>query len=437
MKTQLSFKQNLGQSQIKYRLFLNSRKKGFEFLIINLIGNSLTFLLNFTLPLIVNNDTYGYFALVFSIFNFCAAIFTFGLDSTIFKFVIEKRSDINILLIIVSAWFLLSLCGIFVLGVISYFIIKIEILKITYSYLLIVIFAAAFISLQRILLSYYIAKEKRKSYGQLFIINKLIQFIFIIITVIYFEADSFIELLPYLFLIQGVAIILFIFFKEQKNILWYVPKKKEVYNIIRFTLPLSINTISGIGFSYGFNVIISPLISLSQIGILNLYTQLSSIASMTINAMNNGHIPKFYKNFHSKPKQSILQYLNYIAINAIPIFLATFLFGFIYKYVSYRNVDDYNLLALSIYCFGIFFYSFKSIGSNLLIIKGKTMKISLITLVTSFVNIVSAFIITKYYGFVGCIISLSCGYVLQVFIFNYECFKYLNLSKQLISKLYK
>ena len=42
----------------------------------------------------MNNDTYGYFVLFFSIYSLSTAVFTFGLDTTVIKFKIEEKREI-------------------------------------------------------------------------------------------------------------------------------------------------------------------------------------------------------------------------------------------------------------------------------------------------------------------------------------------------------
>ena len=140
---------------------------------------------------------------------------------------------------------------------------------------------------------------------------------------------------------------------------------------------------------------------------------------MTINALNNGYLPLFYKELAAKSKSAISSYFKYIAQNSIPIIILIFTIGIIYKYLSFDTNSDYTLKTLLIYCIGIFLYSFKSIGNGILIMRGKTMKISLITVITSGFNILMAIFITQHYNFIGCVVSLSLGYIIQVLAFNY------------------
>ncbi|WP_153638092.1 lipopolysaccharide biosynthesis protein [Prolixibacter sp. NT017] len=397
----------------------NSRKLGLEFLIYNIIGNIFTFLLNLILPFLLSTDNYGYFALLFSIYNLGAAFFTFGLNVSIIKFTVRKNENENTLLDSLISWAIVTFIPLVILIIISYYLTSNNILHTSFKALVLVVFASSLISIQRIVLSYHIATESIKKYGVLFISNKIIQFIPIILVALLFSNSTFINVLPYLFLLQSFTLISFILISERRDIFHRLSSKKNIFKIIKFTLPLSVNTFGSFGYSYGFNVFISPFLTLSQLGILNIFNQLSSIASITINALNNGYIPTFYRNFPDRPKQAIIDFLKYIFQNSLPLIIIVFIVGFAYKTISLNSNSDYSIILLTIYCIGVFLYAFKAIGSNILIIEGKTMRTSTITIFTSVINITMAIIFTKYFGFFGCITSLSIGYILQSMVFNY------------------
>lgn len=397
---------------------LKSRKEGFEFLFYNVSGNIFTLLLNLTLPFVLNANGYGYFALVFSIFNLGAAFFTFGLNSTILKFSIENKYKKNTLLTCLTSWAILAFLFTLILLAPSYLITKYSVIDITFLSLILTLLSSAFISIQRILLSFYIGIEAKRKYGLVFVLNKLIQFAIVFLAAILVTNEMFSFILPCLLLLQSAIIVAVILFKERKLIFNGSVHMKDIHETIKFTLPLSINTFGNLGYSYGFNVLISPFLSLSQLGVLNVFTQLYSIASMTINALNIGYIPRFYKEYALNQKNAVIKYFKYILQNSTPIILMVFIAGLIYKYMTFETNEDYSIMALLVYCIGIFLYSFKSIGNNILIILGKTIKISIITVVTSVVNVIMGIVFTKFYGFLGCIISLSLGYIIQVIAFN-------------------
>jgi len=411
--------------KLKYKFLdiIKNRKKGFEFLLYNISGNVFTFILNFSLPFFLTADGYGYFALIFSIFNLGAAFFTFGFDATIIKFSIEKSTRGILLKNCFIAWIILTLISLIFLILFSYLITKLDIFEISFFSLIQVLFASSLISFQRIVLSYYIGTEEIKKYGLIFLFNKIIQFLLFLLTSIYANNILILSLFPKLLLIQSVLVLFVVLFIERNKILNIHSSKSEVHRLIKFTLPLSINTFGNFGYSYGFNVIVSPFLSLSQLGILNIFNQLSSIASMTINALNNGYLPLFYRELASKSKNAISFYFKYIAQNSIPIIIVVFSIGIIYKYLSFETDSDYSFITLLIYCIGIFLYSFKSIGSGILIMRGETMRISLITVITSSFNILIAIVITQHFNFFGCVISLSLGYIIQVLAFNYISLK--------------
>ncbi len=406
--------------ELFYRLkgMLNSRSNGIRFLIYNVSGNAFTLSLNLILPFLLTSDSYGYFVLVFSVFNLLVAIFTFGLDSTIIKFSIEAADNKKILLTSFLSWTKLALPAFLlfipVILILTYF----RILDIDNKSLFVILISSAMMALQRITLSYYIGLEATKKYGTLFTFNKIIQFIIIVGASYLFSLQRFLNILPLLFLFQSLIVLSIIFFNEFKIFAAKRPTNSEIKEITRFTLPLTINTFGNLGYSYGFNVFVSPFLSLSQLGVLNIFNQFANISNMTLNALNNGYIPKFYTNFNVNAPKAIDSYFKYISLNTLLILAISLMAGIIYRQISYANDSDYTILALFVFFVGIFFYSYKSIGSNILIIKALTMRTSVITLWSSALNILIGILLTKFFGFMGCIVGLSIGYTVQVFAFN-------------------
>jgi O-antigen/teichoic acid export membrane protein len=200
--------------------------------------------------------------------------------------------------------------------------------------------------------------------------------------------------------------------------------------LTKFTLPLSLETFGNIGYNYGFNLLISPFLSLSQIGILNIYTQFGSIVSMTSGALNNGYLPRFFRQIESNFRVTVKKYFIYILTNAVIITFCVFFLGIFYKYLADSVNEEYSILLLVVYLMGILCYSFKSIGSSYLIIQSKTIKIAVITIVSSVLNIGLGMISTYVWGFAGCIVSLSIGYGLQMLFFNFDTLKRYLIERQ-------
>jgi O-antigen/teichoic acid export membrane protein len=66
----------------------------------------------------------------------------------------------------------------------------------------------------------------------------------------------------------------------------------------------------------------------------------------------------------------------------------------------------------------MFLYSFKSVGYNYWVIKSKTGLITVLTLVSSIINIIVGISLSYLFGFYGCIIGLSIGIIVQTYMFN-------------------
>lgn len=423
--------QNLYKSESKIRKILSERRNGLQFLIYNLFGNGLTLLLNFVLPLYLTAVGYGKFALLYALFNLFTAIFTFGLDSSVLKFSLDKNERANVVGQCFFVWLKLSFLAFLLIAPLTWVCAVQNILKVSFQASMITIVSAFLISFQRIMLYYYIAKSEVKKYGLLFVFNKVFQFLIFVLAVAVFSEEKSFGLMPILFFIQSVATVLLILFLERKSVRFSLPKKEELKSLTKFTIPLSLETFGNIGYSYGFNLLISPFLSLSQIGILNIYTQFGSIVSMTSGALNNGYLPKFFRHVESNFRVTVKKYYIYILTNAIIITLGVFLLGIFYKYLADSVNEEYSILLLFVYLMGILFYSFKSIGSSYLIIQSKTMKIAAITIISSVLNIGFGMIITHVWGFAGCIFSLSIGYGLQMLFFNFNTLKRYLIEKKI------
>lgn len=411
------------KTSLKIGKVLSERKQGLHFLIYNLSGNGLTLLMNFVLPFFLTAAGYGKFALFYALYNLLTAIFTFGLDSTILKFSLDKKGHSNVVIRSFFVWLLLSFLAFLLIVPITWYCSSHGILKASFGAAMMTIVSAFIVSFQRIILFYYIAKSEIKKYGILFVFNKVAQFLVFVLPVVVLMEEKSVTLMPYLFLAQSVLTFLLILYLERKQLILSLPTKIETKALIKFTLPLSFETFGNIGYSYGFNLLISPFLSLSQLGILNIYTQLGNIISMTSGAFNNGYLPRFFLHLEENFKETVKKYYVYIRMNTSLITACVFALGVAYKYLTDSSKEDYTVLMLLVYLIGIFVYSFKSIGSSYLIIKSKTMKIALITIITSVLNIGIGMIITKHFGFEGCIFSLSIGYCLQMFLFNFEVIK--------------
>lgn len=409
---------------------LSERKQGLQFLVFNLTGNGLTLLMNFVLPLFLTAAGYGSFALLYALYNLFTAVFTFGLDSSILKFSLDKQEQSNIVVRSFLVWILLSSMTLILLTPIVWYCSKYGILKASFSAALTTILAAFIVSFQRIILFYYIAKSEIKKYGLLFVFNKIAQTIVFVLPAIFLTEERSLHYFPILFLLQSILTFLLIVYLERTLIVTRVSGPFGLKKLIRFSLPLSLETFGNIGYSYGFNLLISPFLTLGQLGTLNIYTQLGNIISMTSGAFNNGYLPRFFQNIEIDFKKTVRSYFSYILMNATLFTLGVMVLGTGYFLFIAKATEGSAILMMLVYLIGILFYSFKSIGSSYLIIRSKTMAIALITIVTSLINIGIGMLTTYFFGFVGCIISLSLGYFLQMFLFNFEVIKkYLTVTK--------
>ena len=162
-------------------------------------------------------------------------LFTFGFDATIIKFSIDNNKGNNLLKNCLIAWIILTLSSLILFVLVSYYITTLDVFEITFFPLIKVLFASSLISFQRIVLSYYIGKENIKKYGLIFLLNKVIQFLLFILSVIFIDNELILSLFPNLFLLQSILVLFTVLYIERKLIFKIHSSKTEVRNLIKFS----------------------------------------------------------------------------------------------------------------------------------------------------------------------------------------------------------
>lgn len=395
----------------------NSRENGIRILLYNVFSNVLTLILNLALPFITNENEYGYFVLVYSIVNFGSSFFTLGFNSTVLKYSIDNSLGDKILITSLLCWLLISL-PILALSISILTIIEIEsIIKISSYHFILSLVASFFISFSRVGLYFYLGLKRIHHYGALLVLNKLIQFLFVGYVII-FSKINFIEILPYAFVLQGIVIFLSFIVYEYKLFLTRHINLSLIKKMIKITLPLSLNSFSTIGSGYGFNIIISPLLSLTQLGVFNIVSQFANMYNLIINALSDGFIPKFHTDYIKSSKESIKSYSKYIFFNSIFIATTIIPFAIVYMYTLSNFFVTVNIIFVLIYFIANFVNSFKSIGLNIFLLKEKTNLIFYINTLYSIINITLSFWLTSLIGLSGTFLALSISILIHVYILN-------------------
>ncbi len=406
---------------------LEKRKKGLSFLLYNLSGNFFTFSLNLFLPFFISINDYGYFAIVFSLHNVLINLFTFGFDLSILKYSLDSNDKKEVLYNIILSWLKVTLI-IMPVALLSIFLIDyFKLTNFSYVEVLNIYVSALVISLFRIVLMFYVSKSETGKYGQIFVSNKLIQLLAVFGIILLFNDIKYIS---FAFLVQGGAVLLILLYHLKKMSIFELNRNKLlIKNIAKFTWPLSINTFGSLGYNYGFNLFISPFLSLSEISVLNIFTQFGTAIRMILNALNDGYLPTYYEKYKANFKEGVQMFFKYILNNSIIILSIFIVVGVIYKYLGFKDSVDYTILNIIIFMGSAIIYNLKAIGTNSLLIEGKSKTLTAYTLIATVTNILIGFILVKYYGFMGCLLSLFIASLLQAIIFNKGVLNKLILKK--------
>jgi O-antigen/teichoic acid export membrane protein len=356
--------------------------------IYNAIAYGFVFLLNILHPICFGTSVYGYFVLQLSIYSFLVPIFTFGLDSAYFRYYFDSSflSRKELASAIYYVWFcagLILLGGFLVIIEISNLHMVLKVDKIDLFLISISSFLSAPIEIVRKAL---IAKERPFHFGVNLILSKVLLFLSLFLTplLLGLSQDSF----SIMFVIFSGTYLLIAFISERWDL--HYPSFKKLKEIIVYSAPLGFNSLFSIGFSHGYKVYVSPLLTFSQLGTLNIITQFSMVFTIISNSMSSSYNAKFYKKLsqvsHSISEE-VVSYFKFITF--ISVLLFTFIFAGGMFFFSYYNKGEYGegLFLLPILLFGIFVYSFKSVGNSILAFYKHTNSIVIITIGLSLINL--------------------------------------------------
>lgn len=393
--------------------------KGYWYLIYNAIAFVFVLLLNILFPLFYDTEVYGFFVLQLSIYSFLLPIFVFGLDSALFRYFFVDYFATKKLLhsTIYYSWFIVGLLLFFILAIIIYFTSLNDILKIQRKDLALIALASFLSAPLDIATSSFIAQEKPKQFGMLLIGSKFLQIVVLLLLPVIFNLSK--EWFSILFLCYSVLNLIIGFSFCKWNLM--IPNYEQIKEIVRFSAPLSLNSVFSFGFSHGFKILISPVLSFTQLGILNIIIQFGSMFTIVSNSMSNSYNPVFFKQL-SNVKQTLTllvkPYFIFIFFNGSILTVAILTLGMPFLYYYNEGIFRSGTFLLPILMIGIFSFSFKAVGNGLLNFYKLTHFSAFITAFLSILNILVGIYLTKQLGLLGAVVALALGYFLQGLLFN-------------------
>ena len=272
-------------------------RNSFIYIAASTIGYGIVFLQNFSLAYFLSIEFFGQITLIISLFSTLYVLFTFGMNAVVQRFYFDKTFSHQkkaLLSHVATLWMVLGACLSAVLMIIGYQAFEVRaLLKLDYySEFMPILFGAFFFSFTEIFPNFFVVREKPIYYALWLIISRGTIFI-VLHAVVFMSGESSVHVSQGLLLAGGVlaltGAIVFRIFPLQDL------KKTHLKGILRYSLPLMIYALGGIGYSHGYRVIISNWLTFEDLGIFSLTNQIALVYYLTAASCITGLYPKAYR----------------------------------------------------------------------------------------------------------------------------------------------
>lgn len=383
-------------------------------------------------------EEYGVYALILIFGNFFSSITTFGLSVSYEKlfFELEESKKIILLHLIILFCFLLFILfffPIFFFGniIINYF----EVSNVTNHLLYTSYVSSTLISYTNFFLLKYRNEKSAKKYTLLSLFLIFSQLLVSVLLIIYFgyRIEGF--------LYSSILVNLIVLLIYLKEISFYkILKRLDILkNAIIIAFPLMPKILLGFLNSSYDKVLLGFLKDQGSLGIYDISYKISRQCFNFSVILGNTYLPDFYSkliNSNKNYKKEIPDFLTkYFILNILFCICISF---FSFELVSLILAKEFYFAIniTSILCVFFSCYFFQSIP--ILVHLGKTMTISILTVLFFIISILIVFPGTYYFGIYGMAISLAISNIINLIIYIYVCQKNLKLNWnfKLISMIY-
>lgn len=371
------------------------------------------------------SEDYGIVDLFQTYISLFIPILTLRIDSAIFRFLIDKRNDENGKKKVVSNILLILLMGLvptFILGLIIFNFLNIKYIGYVIVNLLILMLSSVVLQILRGL-------GKNKEYSIASIITGATTLIGNVILILCFNigaesiliSSSIANFICVLYVCIKVKIVNLI---DLKSI-----DKKEIKNILKYSLPMIPNSLSWWVVNVSDRTIISTFLGVAYNGIYTVSCKFSNILNSVYSIFNMSwqetailHIKDMDKDeFFSKMINKIFMFFS-----SISILIIAFL-PFVYDIIIGDNyISSYSYIPILLYA-NSWNVLIGLIGGIYVAVK-RTKKIANTTIMSAALNIIINIILIKFIGLYAAAISTLISYLI-IGIYRYiDCKKYVNLK---------
>jgi len=275
-------------------------------------------------------------------------------------------------------------------------------------------------------------------FGLMYFLSKMLFFLCtVFLFYVGFSNDVTLPLIAY---ILSCAFILILFGYSAYRLI--IPRIKHKYfdkkmfdKITRFALPNMISTIAGTVIGYIDTIILTPLVSLSLVGVYNATLSTILILSYLGGVVATVLFPLISELSHKKLNKDMEQLIaiiyRYSLIIILPCALGVFFFAKMILYMLFGEAFVIGATAMSILSIGMIFLVIAQVNFAILNGLGKPKKITNITIVAAIFNAIGNIILIPYFGINGSALITTLSYFIMML------WSYIILKKQINIKVPK
>ncbi|MDM1086231.1 lipopolysaccharide biosynthesis protein [Myroides odoratimimus] len=386
--------------------------------ILNLVNSGIPFLLLPILTNKLNKEEYGTIDLFNNIGFILMPLVGLNVGASVIRFYYDREMDKKDLLSTSINFTIISSLFFVVVSLSLSFFIEISVLYKTIFFCSLVY--ACFSQVSEILLSYFRAIESPKAFGIFRICKTALDFgiTVCIILFVYVGWEARVYSAVFIAFLCAVFALLYLL---KKSLYTFSINKTLLKEIVIYSSPLIIHSVSGYIMSFSDRFIILHFYDLSYVGLYSVAYQIGMIMSFISNSFNQAWTPFLFKKLSTMDKNTIGFLIKanriYFLFLVIVSLVLYFSLPFIYKVFIGKDfvIDFYIVLIVIIsYCFNGFY---KMLVNYMFYFK-KTGMLSLFTLTCSIVNVFVCWFLVPLYGLMGAALATLISFICQwVFVY--------------------
>lgn len=408
---------------------MNRNKEFITNTIILFIGKFATqFMSLLLLPLFTRyllTEDYGLVDLYQTYITLFVPILTLRLDSALFRFLVDKRSNeketnkilSNIIIVMIICTFLTILLSFFI-----FYVIRLKYIKLVIINLVVLMISNNVLQILR-------GIGKTKEYSIASIITGIIILFMNILLIVFFKcgADSILISSS----IANLFCILYVIIKTNllKRIKIKLIEKKLIMEILKYTLPMIPNTLSWWIVNVSDRTIISRFLGIAYNGIYTVSCKFSNILNGIYSIFNMSWQETAILHINDVDKEKFFSsminqlFMFFASMSLLIVISLPFVFNIL---VGKRYITSYSYIPLLLYA-DIWNVLTNLIG-GIYVAKKKTREIANTTIISAIINLATHFLLIKFIGLYAACFSTLIAYFTMAIYRYFDSKKYVNYT---------